>query len=124
MAAWPATATSICTNGSAWTAPSSGAPCTKGRSRIPELPEVETVRRELAPWLAGRPVLGARLEEAEPGPKYRGLDRLTGQVIRAVERRGKFLVLPLERNGERLGLDGAIVGRALYEGTVTYPRTA
>lgn len=25
---------------------------------------------------------------------------------------------------ERLGLEGAIVGRALYEGTVTYPRTA
>lgn len=25
---------------------------------------------------------------------------------------------------ERLGLDGAIVGRALYEGTVRYPRTA
>jgi len=25
---------------------------------------------------------------------------------------------------ERLGLDGAIVGRALYEGTITYPRTA
>ena len=24
---------------------------------------------------------------------------------------------------ERLGLDGAIVGRALYEGTITYPRT-
>jgi len=24
----------------------------------------------------------------------------------------------------RLGLDGAIVGRALYEGTVSYPRTA
>ena len=24
----------------------------------------------------------------------------------------------------RLGLDGAIVGRALYEGTITYPRTA
>ena len=25
---------------------------------------------------------------------------------------------------ERLGLDGAIVGRALYEGKVSYPRTA
>lgn len=25
---------------------------------------------------------------------------------------------------ERLGLEGAIVGRALYEGTITYPRTA
>jgi phosphoribosylformimino-5-aminoimidazole carboxamide ribotide isomerase len=25
---------------------------------------------------------------------------------------------------ERLGLDGAIVGRALYEGTITYPRAS
>jgi len=25
---------------------------------------------------------------------------------------------------ERLGLDGAIVGRALYEGAITYPRPA
>jgi len=25
---------------------------------------------------------------------------------------------------ERLGLDGAVVGRALYEGAITYPRPA
>lgn len=66
------------------------------------MPEVETVRRELVPWLPGRSVLAARLEAAVPGPKYAGLDRLAGQQITAVTRRGKFLVLPLERNGERL----------------------
>ena len=47
-------------------------------------------------------MLDARLEAAAPGPKYRGLDRLAGQTIQAVTRRGKFLVLPLERAGERL----------------------
>lgn len=46
--------------------------------------------------------MAARLEAAEPGPKYRGLDRLAGQQISAVERRGKFLVLPLLRQGRHL----------------------
>ncbi len=76
--------------------------CTKGQSPIPELPEVETVRRELDPWLTGRFVTAARLEQAQAGPKYRNLERLAGQQIAAVERRGKFLVLPLERSGQRL----------------------
>lgn len=83
-------------------APSWDEHSTKGRSPIPELPEVETVRRELAPWLAGRTVLDATLEAAETGPKYRALDRLAGQDITEVTRRGKFLILPLERAGERL----------------------
>jgi formamidopyrimidine-DNA glycosylase len=63
---------------------------------------VETVRRELAPWLAGRLILGAELQEAAPGPRYANLDRAAGQQIARVERRGKFLILPLLRNGERL----------------------
>lgn len=60
-------------------------------------------------------MLQARLEEAGPGPKYRGLDRLAGQRIEEVTRRGKFLVLPLTRNGERhddliihLGMTGVL----------------
>ncbi len=47
-------------------------------------------------------MLEAGLAAAEAGPKYRGLDRLAGQQIESVERRGKFLVLPLLRAGERL----------------------
>ncbi len=90
-------------------APSSGAPCTKGRSAIPELPEVETVRRALGPWLCGRTVIAAERVEAPPGPKYAGLERLPGQRIEAVLRRGKFLLLPLsraDRSGSAAGAPG------------------
>lgn len=72
-----------------------GAPYTKERSPIPELPEVETVRRELAPWLTGRRILRAELVDAVPGPKYANLKHSEGQQIVRVERRGKFLLLPL-----------------------------
>lgn len=47
-------------------------------------------------------ILGTSLVAAEPGPRYRNLDRAVGQVVAGVERRGKFLILPLLRNDERL----------------------
>jgi len=53
------------------------------------------VRRELAPWLTGRTVLGVERVDAPLGPKTAGLERAVGQRIEAVTRRGKFLVLPL-----------------------------
>jgi formamidopyrimidine-DNA glycosylase len=75
---------------------------------VPELPEVETVRRGLERWVTGR-----RIERAEvlhpravrrhvPGP----LDfaaALAGRTVTAVRRRGKYLWLPLDD-------DTAIVG--------------
>lgn len=36
--------------------------------------------------------------DAAPGPKYAGLERAAGQRIEAVNRRGKFLILPLSRS--------------------------
>lgn len=63
---------------------------------MPELPEVETVRRELEPWLTGRTVVDARRIDAPPGPKYARIEDARGQRITAVRRRGKFLLLPLE----------------------------
>lgn len=95
-------------------APSWGGHCTKGPCAIPELPEVETVRRELAPWLSGRTVIAAERVEAPPGPKYAGLERLPGQRIEAVARRGKFLLMPLVGGGPRdelivhLGMTGVL----------------
>jgi len=95
-------------------APSWGARSTKGPSAIPELPEVETVRRELAPWLTGRTIV--RVERlAPPGPKYRDLERACGQRIEAVTRRGKFLVLPLSDGDElivHLGMTGVVSTRS------------
>ncbi len=78
---------------------------------MPELPEVETVRRELEPWLAGRTITRARRLDAPPGPKYHGLAAARGRTILAVGRRGKFIVMPL--SGERelvihLGMTGAL----------------
>ncbi len=76
---------------------------------VPELPEVETVRRELVPWLTGRRIVKARRREAPPGPKYVGLERADGQTIEQVTRRGKFLVMPLSGEDElivHLGMTG------------------
>jgi len=77
---------------------------------MPELPEVETVRRQLAPWLTGREVTRVELL-ALPGPKYAGLERAAGQSITQVGRRGKFLLMPLSGGDElvaHLGMTGVL----------------
>ncbi|MEV7727736.1 bifunctional DNA-formamidopyrimidine glycosylase/DNA-(apurinic or apyrimidinic site) lyase [Streptomyces sp. NPDC087917] len=68
---------------------------------MPELPEVEVVRRGLERWVAGRTV--AEVEVLHPRAVRRhlagGADfaaRLTGQTIGVPRRRGKYLWLPLE----------------------------
>ncbi len=66
---------------------------------MPELPEVETIRRQLAPALDGR-----RLEEVEvldprwcePAPPESVADALRGRAIERTGRRGKYLILSLE----------------------------
>lgn len=81
---------------------------------MPELPEVETVRRELEPWLLGRTIVKAARFEAPPGPKYVGLERAAGQRVEAVKRRGKFLILPLSSGDDliiHLGMTGIISPR-------------
>src|ERR671915_1318870 len=66
---------------------------------MPELPEIETIRRQLAPHLEGRrlealEVLDPRwCEPAEPSALE---DAVRGRRIERVWRRGKYLVLELE----------------------------
>ncbi|MCB5182629.1 bifunctional DNA-formamidopyrimidine glycosylase/DNA-(apurinic or apyrimidinic site) lyase [Streptomyces antimicrobicus] len=67
---------------------------------MPELPEVEVVRRGLERWVAGRTV--AAVEVLHPRAVRRhvggGADfaaRLTGQTFEVPRRRGKYLWLPL-----------------------------
>ena len=79
---------------------------------MPELPEVETVRRGLAPTL-----VGARIERVEmrrpdlrfPFPE-RFVERLTGRTILALGRRAKYLLGELD-SGEtlvmHLGMSGS-----------------
>ena len=77
---------------------------------MPELPEVETIVTDLRPQLAGRRIESVQLTR---DPAIRGrlvrypnattfIRRLRGRTIRSVERRGKYLVMPLDNDGERL----------------------
>jgi formamidopyrimidine-DNA glycosylase len=62
---------------------------------LPELPEVETTRRGIAPYLIGRRVLGVTLRRRDlrwPIPPEIS-EQLPGQRIDAVERRAKYLLL-------------------------------
>jgi len=60
---------------------------------VPELPEVETVRRGLEPRLVGR-----RLVEAwsHPSAKFSAAPEAVGRVVDAVGRRGKYLLVELD----------------------------
>jgi formamidopyrimidine-DNA glycosylase len=67
---------------------------------VPELPEVEVVRRGLEQWVAGRTV--ATVEVHHPRAVRRHLEgaehfvqALTGRTLTAAHRRGKYLWLPL-----------------------------
>jgi len=66
---------------------------------MPELPEVETIRGQLAPRLTGRTL--ARVEILDPRltrpiDLFEVAEELEGDRVAAVERRGKYLVLRLE----------------------------
>jgi formamidopyrimidine-DNA glycosylase len=61
---------------------------------MPELPEVEVTRRGIAPQLAGRVIRGVAVREPRlrwPVPK--DVLALAGRTIRAVRRRGKYLLV-------------------------------
>lgn len=81
---------------------------------MPELPEVETVTRSLAP-LVGRRILNAEfrcLRVLRGGHPLRMAARLAGRRIAAVKRYGKFIVVSLEGGGYlliHLGMTGRLL---------------
>jgi formamidopyrimidine-DNA glycosylase len=78
---------------------------------LPELPEVETVRRLLLPAMRGarfRRVIVNRAGLRIPFPN-RFADRLRGTTVQAIERRGKYLVFALSSDEAlimHLGMSG------------------
>ena len=61
---------------------------------MPELPEVESVRRQLAPELTGR-VIDEVWFDDHPEQRFSDVEEAAGRRIEAVHRRGKYLLLPL-----------------------------
>jgi formamidopyrimidine-DNA glycosylase len=84
---------------------------------IPELPEVETIRRQLAPLVEGRVV--ARLEISDPRwclpllPEAI-VDAVQGRRVRGLARRGKYLVWELEDDAFLL-MHLRMTGTLLYD---------
>jgi formamidopyrimidine-DNA glycosylase len=80
---------------------------------VPELPEVETVVRTLAPRLTGRRILDARFSSPHVvRQKFPALrKRLRGQLVKSVERHGKFIVLTLDEGVlvVHLGMTGKLL---------------
>jgi len=79
---------------------------------MPELPEVETVCRGLAPHLENHTLLGARVRQPRlRWPVQAELDQLTrGQRIHQLSRRGKYLLARLDHGGliMHLGMSGSL----------------
>src|SRR5213082_942709 len=85
---------------------------------MPELPEVETIVNDLRPQLVGRrfellhltrdPAIRARLVRYPSADKF--VRRLRGRTIKTVERRGKYIVMPLDpaAGEEKLGANGDV----------------
>jgi len=85
---------------------------------MPELPEVETVRRGLALKISGRRIVRAelrRLDLRRPFPPALA-ERLDGAQIGALGRRGKYILIELDADGVlllHLGMSGRVtVGNA------------
>jgi formamidopyrimidine-DNA glycosylase len=85
---------------------------------LPELPEVEVVRRGLAQWVTGREIASAEVLHPRAIRRHLpGADeftaRLKGREMRSAERRGKYLWLPLSGAEEailaHLGMSGQLL---------------
>lgn len=78
---------------------------------MPELPEVETVRRGLAPSMEGQKIVAAVVNRPDlrwPFPD-RFADRLTERTVRQLRRRSKYILVDLDQNESlliHLGMSG------------------
>ena len=86
---------------------------------MPELPEVETVRRGLVPVLEGHAILHADIRRPDlrwPLPD-RMADRLTGARVLRLRRRSKYILADLS-TGETLLIHLGMSGRMLVSGVL------
>jgi formamidopyrimidine-DNA glycosylase len=89
---------------------------------MPELPEVETIRRQLEPLVVGRRLTSAW---AFPHPKFTAALEVVGATITGTTRRGKYLLLTLDDGRElvvHLGMTGSLRVRPAGDSGDAYVR--
>jgi formamidopyrimidine-DNA glycosylase len=78
------------------------------RDHVPELPEVETIRRQVAGRVSGRRIVGVHAHESA---KFAPARDAAGARIEEVRRRGKYLLFALDDGRElvtHLGMTGSL----------------
>ena len=90
---------------------------------MPELPEVETIRRAIEPLVLGKTILKIQLHDPSiaQGEPERVRNEPVGTTVAAVNRRGKHLILVLD-NGKGLALHLRMTGSILLEPPQDNPR--
>lgn len=100
---------------------------------MPELPEVENVKRSLEPKLKGRTIKNIIISN-DSVIKYNEpedfIERLLGRRFEAFQRRGKFLIFDMVKDGAdledliiHLGMTGALLHTESLEGYNNFPPT-
>ena len=83
---------------------------------MPELPEVETIRRVLEPQLQNRTIEKVTVNHKD-AVAYPSVDDfclgLTGQMVSHIQRRGKFLIICM-KSGDRVILHLRMTGGLLF----------
>lgn len=84
---------------------------------MPELPEVETVKNQLSPYIIGRRILGVSLLWdkiiKEPSPQEFTF-RITKEKITGIERHGKYLIVDLN-SGDKLIIHLKMTGSLILQ---------
>ncbi len=78
---------------------------------VPELPEVETTRRGVAPYLENRRILSIKVHNANLRWEVpERLMALSGEMVRSLSRRGKYLILSFDSGATliHLGMSGSL----------------
>jgi len=92
---------------------------------MPELPEVETIRRTLEPSIVGKTI--EKIEVFNPvvleNVSAQEFISIEGAVVNAVRRRGKYLIIELEKNGEtkQMVAHMRMTGKLLFAATEQPP---
>jgi formamidopyrimidine-DNA glycosylase len=84
---------------------------------MPELPEVETIRNELTPWVAGQSFTQVTILDTKlvcDGSAEEIRRGLTGQKVESLQRRGKYLIFHLS-NGSSLIIHLRMTGSLLLD---------
>jgi formamidopyrimidine-DNA glycosylase len=92
---------------------------------MPELPEVETIRRQLAPQLEGRTITAIEILDARwtrPSPPGLVEEALRGALVRQVGRAGKYLIWELA-GSQYLLMHLRMTGTLLFNPAADPPHT-